>query len=715
MAGPGLGASDGGSSLKMLTDEQLATWTPEQKDRWWYENVYQGDRMPQLTFRAVFMGGILGMLMAASNLYTTLAIGWAFGVAITACVMSFVIWNGLRAMSGGRLGKLSILEQNCMASTASAAGYSTGSTLATMFGALLLLQDPAPGQTAADIKNWNVQPIWVVVMFTFCTGLMGVFLAVPLKRQMINHEQLRFPTGIATAETLASLYSQSKDAMKKAYVLIVGIVVGAIVGILNTGEGTLAFLDRVLGKVRLPEMVPHDGFTKYHGIAPPAFGFESSVLLIAAGVITRMRACVSMFIGSALLYWVIGPWLLEKDLGVAGTGWVQQTVSGTTQWVYDKATRDPDVVRNIELNAGGTVLRFTVWSLWGGTAILVFASLTAIALQWKTVARAFTGLGKRGEQHSTDAKLKELEVPFSWMVMGMVPITIAMLFVQIVAFNISWWAGLIAVGLSFFLALVACRATGETDTTPIGAMGKVMQLLFAVLHPGQIIPNLASAGIAANSASSSADLLTELKSGYLLGANPRRQFLAQFFGVFFGTLAVVPIWFLMVPTKAALEKFAAPGTRQWEAVARVLTKGIDQLPDTAKWAILIGACVGVIIPVLEKLFPKARPYMPSAMGLGLAWVIPFSSAFGFFVGALIGWLWERFHARTAALYSIALASGLIAGESLIKAVIAMTATAVGLMNPPADPTPPTAPAPIVQPANPAPSTPVEGVAPSSPK
>ena len=109
--------------------------------------------------------------------------------------------------------------------------------------------------------------------------------------------------------------------------------------------------------------------------------------------------------------------------------------------------------------------------------------------------------------------------------------------------------------MAFFLSLVACRATGETDTTPIGAMGKVMQLTFAVIHPHKVIPNLAAAGVAANSASSSADLLTDLKSGYLLGANPRKQFLAQFVGVFFGTVAILPVWYLMVPSKAALEKY----------------------------------------------------------------------------------------------------------------------------------------------------------------
>src|SRR6266700_2818762 len=106
--------------------------------------------------------------------------------------------------------------------------------------------------------------------------------------------------------------------------------------------------------------------------------------------------------------------------------------------------------------------------------------------------------------------------------------------------------------MSFVLSLVACRATGETDTTPIGAMGKVMQLLFALFHPKQLIPNLASAGIAANSAIGSADLLTDLKSGYLLGANPRKQFLAQFAGIFVGTVVTVLAFRLLVPDASAL-------------------------------------------------------------------------------------------------------------------------------------------------------------------
>ena len=176
---------------------------PEEKDLYWFTHVYQGDRTPQLTFRAVAMGAVLGMLMSVSNLYTVLKVGWSFGVAITSCVLSYVIWNAFRALTGGRLSRMSILENNCMQSTASAAGYSTGSTIATAFGALLLID--------AQHRHY---PWYILGSFTLLTGALGVFLAIPMKRQMINHEQLPFPSGIAAATTLRSLYREGRDALR---------------------------------------------------------------------------------------------------------------------------------------------------------------------------------------------------------------------------------------------------------------------------------------------------------------------------------------------------------------------------------------------------------------------------------------------------------------------------------------------------------------------
>lgn len=656
--------------------------TAEQKDAHWFKHVYQGDKMPQLTLRAVLMGGVLGMLMSVSNLYTTLAIGWGFGVAITACVMSYVIWNGIRAASGGSVTSMSILENNCMQSTAAAAGSSTGATIGVMFGALLLLAPVPEGQTAADVKSWNVSSWWVVGSFTLLTAALGVFLAVPMKRQMINQENLRFPSGVAAAETLRSLYSESAEALQKAYALLVGLAAGLLLGLLNTPEGALKALDKFFEKV--PLRIPGEfhfpwqnwaSTNLWYGKTGVGHAGEYSLLLIAAGVITRMRVSLSMFAGSALLYFFVGPWLVSKDQQIPGSGWFKNDAG---VWTWEAARLAKDAVVNIDVVGGGQILHFTRWALWGGSAVMVFASLTALALQWKVVGRALTGMFNR--KSSGNSAMDAIEVPNSWMIIGLIPVTIGLVIVQYVAFDIAWWAGLIAIAMSFILSMVACRSTGETDTNPIGAMGKVMQLTFAVLKPKMIVPNLASAGVAANSAAASADLLTDLKSGYLLGANPRKQFIAQFVGIFFGTLAIVPAWFLMVPDKAALEKYALPATQQWAAVARVLTEGLHKLPDSAKWALLIGAVIGVALPIIDRMVPsKYRQYMPSAMGLGLSWVIPFGNTFSFLIGAIIVQIWEAVNRKHADKYSVAVASGMIAGESLMKAIVAMAATALGLL------------------------------------
>lgn len=645
--------------------------TPAQREAYWYRHIYRGDSMKQLSVRAVLMGGAIGMLMSVAGLYTTLKIGWSFGVAITSCVISYVFWNILRAASGNRLSQMTILENNCMQSTASAAGYSTGATIATAFGALLLL---TTGE-AATKNTWELQAPWIVASFTFFTACLGVFLAIPMKRQMINIERLPFPSGIAAAATLKSLYSKGQEASRKATALVISLLCGALVGVLNTGEGGLKFIDNLfmffrekLFRINLPEAIPEGGYMKWHGKGALGFFFEPSVLLVAAGMIVGLRVSLSMLAGSLILYLGVGPWLVGMDVANAN-------VEGYK--------------RSIDVVAGGTLYHFPRWALWGGTSVMVFASLAALALQWRTVLRSF-GVGKKNvsEADATDpaleAKIREIEVPNSWLVIGLIPISIGLITVNYLAFQMNPILGAIAVAMSFVLSMVACRATGETDTTPIGAMGKVMQLLFAILPgaKGDQTINLMSASTAANSASSSADLLTDLKSGYILGANPRQQFLAQFAGLFFGTLAIVPAWYLLVPDKAALEKFNPPATNMWKAVAELLAgkEGLNALPDTAKWAIVIGALVGIILPVLEKLFPKARPYLPSAMGLGLSWVVTFSNSYAFAIGAVIAWAWSLMNKKNAERYTIPVASGLVAGESLIKAILAMLATASGLLH-----------------------------------
>lgn len=274
----------------------------------------------------------------------------------------------------------------------------------------------------------------------------------------------------------------------------------------------------------------------------------------------------------------------------------------------------------------------------------------------------------------------DVEVPLRWFMLGVVPVAAGLVAVQVLAFGISAALGVVAVGMSFVVSLVCCRVTGETDTTPIGPMGKMTQLVYAVLpgSAGDAAINLTAAGATTSAGSSAADLLNDLKAGYLLGANPRKQFAAQLAGVFFGTAAVVPAWYLMVPDAAALGGFNAPSAQMWKAVADALTQGLQSLPISARWAIVIGGLTGVAIPAIGALSPRAARYLPSPMGLGFSWVFGFNSSLALAVGSVIAWTWGRAARRSAEAYAVPAASGFIAGESLVSALLAIAASAAGL-------------------------------------
>ena len=138
------------------------------------------------------------------------------------------------------------------------------------------------------------------------------------------------------------------------------------------------------------------------------------------------------------------------------------------------------------------------------------------------------------------------------------------------------------------------------------------------------------------------------------------------------------MWRLLVPDVDALEKYPAPPARMWKAVAEFLNDPLISLPTTVYWAMAIGGLVGVAIPVCERLFPKARAYMPSAIGMGIVLTLPaaFNNAASFAIGAIFVWLWNKFHKKTEEEYSVALASGLVGGESIACALAAMAATAI---------------------------------------
>jgi uncharacterized oligopeptide transporter (OPT) family protein len=233
--------------------------------------------------------------------------------------------------------------------------------------------------------------------------------------------------------------------------------------------------------------------------------------------------------------------------------------------------------------------------------------------------------------------------------------------------------GAIAVLLTFFLAAVAARAGAEIGINPIGALGKVTQLTYGALAPGNIPANLMTAGVTAGASASCSDTIGNLKVGHMVGAHPRKQFIAQLFGVLAGAFLAVPAYFILVPDANALggDKFPAPSALVWMGVARVLSQGLGTLPRSAVLAMGIAFVLGVAIVVVDKIYPKAKPYTPSPAALGIALTIPAYTSFAMFLGALVVFFLERRAPRWNDMYTIPIASGCIAGESIMGVVLAV--------------------------------------------
>lgn len=591
----------------------------------WYHTVYQGDDMPQLTVRAVVMGSVLGAVMCLSNLYVGLKTGWGLGVSITACILSFAIYKTLRTAFPRWFGSdMSLLENNCMQSTATSAGSSTGTVMVSAISAYLMI-------TGHHIP-WHILGWW-----TFFLAALGVFLAIPMKRQMINREQLKFPTGTASAETLRSLHSEGQEAMDKARSLGLAGLFGVVLTWFRDAKYVPAFL-------RVPSSIPFPGTLLGYPLASFTISWDMSAIMIAAGAIMGWKIAWSLLLGAVINYGVLAPYAIK--------------------------------VGGIDLSHGGLGYRAIVsWSTWAGASMLVTSGLLMFFMQWKSVVRAFSELSNIFGKKVTNAvdPLARIEVPSSWFASGVIISGGALVWLMCTDFGTRWWMGIVAVAMTFFLSLVACRATGESDITPIGAMGKITQLMFGTLAPSNMITNLMTASVTAGAATASADLLTDLKSGYLLGANPRKQFIAQFLGIFIGTIVVVPAFYLMVPGPQVLgtDKWPAPAAQVWAKVAQLLAHGFGALHWSARYGLFIGGLVGIIIPLLEVALPRYRRFIPSATGIGLAMVIPFFNSLSMFVGAGIALLLEKYKPALADKYVIPVSSGVIAGESLMGCVVSL--------------------------------------------
>ena len=599
---------------------------------------------PQLTLRATLTGACIGSFLAVANLYTMLKVGTKTSIEVSACVVAVLFWRLLAAVLGHRISSLSILETNSAATTATAAGYATGGAVLIASSALLVLEGAH-------------RPVWVVASLTLSSAILGVLIAVPLKRQLIDVERLPFPSGTAMAEMLRGLYSGSKAAIIQLWWLGAGLAIGlgvslgksAAWAIDSYGDAIPRFLQWTQSWpaiLRLSETLPLWYRSPYLQLPTQlvhGYGFSVSPLLIGAGMLIGFRVAIWMLIGSLLLNNGVGPWLAARDA----------TFANDESWIP-----------SIPVNPAG-VHSFLSWGLWVGGALLVSASLTGFL--WQLIASAAARRGRATDEQKAIRSAGPREpMPRAGWLLALVGIAAALVAIQAAAMGISPALSILALLTAVVGAVISGRMTGETDNTPVGPVAKLTQAAFALTGHTTAAGNLIGGGASAGAAQGAADILRDWKAGAILGADPRKQLVAQLIGCVVGTAVLVPTWYALVPTVPAVEQLNSPLIGAWLAFSKVFAGGIDMIPSSARAAFFIALALGAILALLERALPEMRRWIPSPIGLGFGFLIPMSSVAPIAVGGAIALSWSGLFGRAEERLT-PLASGLVAGEALLVA------------------------------------------------
>ena len=496
----------------------------------------------------------------------------------------------------------------------------TASSAASIISGGLVAPIPAHALITGQSLSMGPMMAWV-----FAVSFLGIWVAWYLRPMLVVRSALRFPAGMATLETLEDIFGHGREALRRI----------AVLGSAGLLSAALKAWDAFV--MTLPKWAPTPWLGQF------TLALEPSLLLVGFGGIIGLRVGLSLLLGALLAWGALGPQLLAGGLVHAAAD--------------DGA------------NLFGPLVE---WLLWPGVSLMVGTSLTSFAIQLGSAWRH-----RRGAR--VEAAVASGEPPWRALPLGgLVLATVLTVSLQVILFDIAWWLALLAVPFAVLLATVAARVVGDTGIPPIGAIGKVSQLGFGVLAPGQAIANLMPANVAGGAAGQCADLLNDFRTGHGIGASPRRQVVAQCLGVLTGAVVGVVVYFALIPDPALLltETWPAPAVATWKAVAETLAVGWSAVPAGAGPAMLLGAGIGALMAVAEQVLPPARArWLPSPVAVGLAFVIPASISIMMCLGAVLVAAFHAWRPVWSARYAVAASAGLIAGESLMGVFAALLAMA----------------------------------------
>ena len=570
--------------------------------------------VPEFTATSIILGIFIAIIFGAANAYLGLRVGMTVSASIPAAVISMGI---LRFILKGE----SILENNIVQTIGSA-----GESLAA--GAIFTL--PA---MFIWMKEWGIgsPSLFEIAFIALCGGLLGVFFMIPLRRALIvkEHGVLPYPEGTACAEVLLA----GEEGGSKASIVFAGLGISAVYKFITDGL----------------KLFPSEIEWAIPGYTNCAIGIDVLPALVGVGYICGYKISGYMFSGALVGWFVLIPMI---------------SLFGADAVLYPAT--DP-------------VSTLGYWGIWDnyiryiGAGAVAFGGILSLIKSLPLIVDTFSKAMKDYSIKGENSTLRtDQDISMKVVIFGAIAVIVAIWLIPAVPVNFLG-ALLIAV-FGFFFATVSSRLVGlvGSSNNPVSGMA-IATLLISTLalkasglvgHEG-MLGSIAIGSIICIIAAIAGDASQDLKTGYIVGATPRKQQLGEIVGVIISAITIGAVLYLLDTAWGFGSKdIPAPQATLMKLVVEGVMNG--NLP----WPLIFaGACIGLAVEVL------GIPILPFAVGLYL----PIHLSAGIMVGGLVRLFTEKRKKSTEAEKKeqvdrgILYTSGLIAGEGLVGVLLAILA------------------------------------------
>ena len=574
---------------------------------------------PELTVTSVIMGCILAVIFGAANAYLGLRVGMTVSASIPAAVISMGVIRVL-------LRRNSILESN-MVQTIGSAGESLAAGAIFTMPALFLWAEEGLSDKPGIVE---------ITLIALCGGILGVLFMVPLRNALIvkEHATLLYPEGTACAD-----------------VLLAGEEGGANASTVFSGMGLAAIFKFVVDGLKLLPADVAAAFKSFKG----EIGMEVYPALLGVGYIVGPKIASYMFVGSLMGWMVIIPMIC---------------LFGPDTWMYPAA--EGTTIAQLYANGGAAAIWSTYVKYIGAGAIAtggiisLIKSLPLIVTTFRDSMKSMKG------SKSTSTARTAQDLPMQFILLGV----FAMVFIIwiVPAIPVTLLGAFIIVIFGFFFATVSSRMVGlvGSSNNPVSGMAIATLLIatFAIKSSGKTGIDGMTAAIAVGSviciiAANAGDTSQDLKTGYLLGATPKKQQMGEMLGVVVSGLAIGGVLYLL---NAAWGYGTAEIPAPQAQLMKMIVEGI--MGGNLPWGLVfIGVFLAICLEILR------IPVMPFAIGLYL----PIYLNATIMIGGVVRGLLDRrkgvdektktAQSTDGTLYC----AGMIAGEGLVGILLAVFA------------------------------------------